>query len=824
MPTVIFAGEPMNGTADKDLIVDVPGSEGPDSTINGNDGNDLILGDGDHLWFSELSDTNTTLGTAMNIDSSAWSNSSNNPIIGPTAPHTSVYIEPGAGQQRYFAVTVGAGETITLDVDFTNGTGWGGTDTIVDVLDGSGTSLASNDDNPNDFGSVGSFDSRLSYTATVAGTYFIRVREFGSGDGNVFEGGELVFLNVSVTNHSVTAADIAAGNDTISGGLGDDTIFGMLGSDTVHGDDGNDIIASTGDGSYFGDAGSDTIYAGLTFLAETLDGGTGIDMLDTTRFGGTYVVNLTTGLTNYGGESFTNFENLRSGAGNDALTGTGGANTIYGGTGNDTIDGLAGNDSLTGDAGDDIVNGGDGNDNIYDYSGINTLSGGNDNDTISLYMTNGAAAHGDAGTDTLNLYLSVAGAVTINLNGNTTQGANSMVTDGFENLVFAYSYDAAVTASGDNTITTGGGNDTINAGSGNDTISTGAGNDTILFFNTGSLDGGDGVDTVDYTPFGVVGGTYFANLAAGISSSGIGGPYFATYANLENYVGILGAADVVNGTNVTNIISGQTRNDVLSGLGGDDTLNGGDNDDRLKGGGGSDVLNGDAGNDVLDGGAGDDGMIGGLGDDVYYVQSGSDSVVEAGGGGADAVRAAIDYVLAANVEELFIGGSGRDGTGNTLDNILHGGNASNGLSGLAGNDTIRGGDGRDTITGGAGEDLIDGGTGKDTMTGGADRDVFQFRDGDFGATRALADVIADFSHAAAEKIQLNLVDANTIAGGNQAFSWIGNGAFTGVAGQLHYAQAGGNTYVEGDTNGNGTADFVINLTGLINLVASDFVL
>jgi hypothetical protein len=42
--------------------------------------------------------------------------------------------------------------------------------------------------------------------------------------------------------------------------------------------------------------------------------------------------------------------------------------------------------------------------------------------------------------------------------------------------------------------------------------------------------------------------------------------------------------------------------------------------------------------------------------------------------------------------------------------------------------------------------------------------------------------------------------------------------------QLHYAQAAGNTYVEGDTDGDGLADFVIALTGLHALAAGDFVL
>ena len=34
-----------------------------------------------------------------------------------------------------------------------------------------------------DYGSPGRYDSRLSFTPTVAGTYYIRVREFDSFDG-----------------------------------------------------------------------------------------------------------------------------------------------------------------------------------------------------------------------------------------------------------------------------------------------------------------------------------------------------------------------------------------------------------------------------------------------------------------------------------------------------------------------------------------------------------------------------------------------------------------------------------------------------------------
>ncbi len=253
-------------------------------------------------------------------------------------------------------------------------------------------------------------------------------------------------------------------------------------------------------------------------------------------------------------------------------------------------------------------------------------------------------------------------------------------------------------------------------------------------------------------------------------------------------------------------------------------LAGSDFADALSGNGVANRLDGGGGNDVLNGLAGDDVLSGGTGDDIYYVDAAGDTVTEAAGAGWDVVRAGIDYTLTDNVEELFIGGAARNGTGNGLANTLHGSGSNNTLIGLAGDDILRGGGGRDTIDGDDGADLIDGGVGKDTLTGGAARDVFQFHDGDFGATRALADVITDFGHADAEKINLNLVDANVIAGGNQAFAFIGSGAFTGVAGQLHHAQAAGNTYVEGDTNGDGTADFVIALTGLHGLVASDFVL
>ena len=896
MHFAIFTGEPMNGTAAGELIIDIPGGAGPDSTINGAGGDDLILGDGDTLFTNYQSYSNTSLATAWNIDGSdAWS-TGNNPIIeSGSGPHTSIYIEPGAGERRLFTVTIGAGETIVLDVDFSHGTGWGGTDTVIDLLASDGTLITTNDDNGGDFGSIGSFDSRLSYTSVAGGTYYIRVGEFGSSDGNTFEGGEQIFLNVSVTNHAATASPIAAGDDTISGGLGNDTIFGMLGTDTVHGDGGNDIIVSTGNGDYFGDAGNDTIYAGNTssLSHEVLDGGPGTDMLDTTSFSFEYVIDLATGVTNYTagfGESFVNFENLRSGAGNDTLSGTAAANNIRGGAGNDTINGLGGDDVLQGETGDDTLNGGGGNDSLTGGPGVDTLDGGGGADVITATFANGAAAHGGVGIDTLFMYMFGGIAGTINLDGTSEQGANSMATDGFENL-----YSNGSTANlyvngtvGANTITTGEGNDSIFAVFGTDILSSGSGDDMLSAFGAGmALDGGDGIDTYNGAAYAAGSDLYWSINLGFHGYSSFDEPVTGTFANIENFIGFYSANDHVRGTSGVNSIWGRSGDDFLYGRGGGDVLFGEDGADSLFGDEGADSLNGNVGADLLDGGPGSDAMAGGLGNDVYYVDNVGDWVIELAAEGRDRVHSRIDYTLGSDVEDLTLEGPALVGTGNARPNVIVGTAGANTLSGLgnsddlygyAGDDTLLGGDGHDDLYGGSGadtlegeggndrlygegnndfinggggndnvyggaghddlfggggadilngqrgDDLIVGGPGIDILTGGAGADRFLFNPGHLGGSLASTDRIKDFSSAQGDKIDLHNIDANTNAGGNQAFTWIGAAAFSGAAGELRFSFAGNTTTITGDTDGDGTADFALWLTGQVALTEGDFVL
>ncbi|HEX8447962.1 MAG TPA: M10 family metallopeptidase C-terminal domain-containing protein [Allosphingosinicella sp.] len=79
------------------------------------------------------------------------------------------------------------------------------------------------------------------------------------------------------------------------------------------------------------------------------------------------------------------------------------------------------------------------------------------------------------------------------------------------------------------------------------------------------------------------------------------------------------------------------------------------------------------------------------------------------------------------------------------------------------------------------------------------------------STASAMDRIVDFA-AGSDKIDLSRIDADSAAAGDQAFSWIGSNAFSGSAGQLRAYQDGGSWFVEGDTDGNGSADFVIMLT------------
>jgi Ca2+-binding RTX toxin-like protein len=130
----------------------------------------------------------------------------------------------------------------------------------------------------------------------------------------------------------------------------------------------------------------------------------------------------------------------------------------------------------------------------------------------------------------------------------------------------------------------------------------------------------------------------------------------------------------------------------------------------------------------------------------------------------------------------------------------------------------------DIIIGSRNNDFIQGNGGADTLTGGQGADIFRYLSASDSTSSAM-DRILDFA-AGTDKIDLGRIDADTLAAGDQAFSWIGSDAFSGSAGQLRAYQDGASWFVEGDTDGDGSADFIVMLTldGPAPLTAADFAL
>ena len=152
------------------------------------------------------------------------------------------------------------------------------------------------------------------------------------------------------------------------------------------------------------------------------------------------------------------------------------------------------------------------------------------------------------------------------------------------------------------------------------------------------------------------------------------------------------------------------------------------------------------------------------------------------------------------------------------------------VTGDASNNTFVGSQFKDTMNGGAGDDRITGGWSKDLLTGGTGRDVFDYNTmKDSGKAASTRDVVTDFKHGQ-DKIDLKDLDASSKKIGDQAFKFIGQSVFHHTAGELHFAKYDNPgklhdyTLVEGDSNGDGRADFQIELKGLVALAKADFVL
>ena len=246
-----------------------------------------------------------------------------------------------------------------------------------------------------------------------------------------------------------------------------------------------------------------------------------------------------------------------------------------------------------------------------------------------------------------------------------------------------------------------------------------------------------------------------------------------------------------------------------------DKVQGTAGDDRIRGFAGDDKLVGQGGDDALHGGLGADRLLGGSGSDTAsYANAASAVSADLGRARGDAGEAAGD--LYSSIENL---------AGSAFDDTLEGGSGANIIQGGRGNDAIDGDTGNDGLFGDTGNDTIDGGAGRDTISGGTGADHFLFaRHVDSGRTAAQADTIADFNAVQGDVIDISAIDANARVRGNDAFTFIDTAAFSKHAGELRYEVAGSDSYVSGDLNGDGKADFMIHLANVSSLAQADFLL
>jgi Ca2+-binding RTX toxin-like protein len=154
--------------------------------------------------------------------------------------------------------------------------------------------------------------------------------------------------------------------------------------------------------------------------------------------------------------------------------------------------------------------------------------------------------------------------------------------------------------------------------------------------------------------------------------------------------------------------------------------------------------------------------------------------------------------------------------GTRFADVVYGGGHANHLIGGRGNDILQGFRGKDTL---------EGDVGKDKLSGGKGADVFVYKTAKDSTVAAKGrDTINDFSANQHDKIHLKAIDANTTTAGNQAFSFIGQESFHHQAGELRYETRPNGSFVYGDRNGDGNADFAIFLKGLAVVDAGYFVL
>lgn len=312
-------------------------------------------------------------------------------------------------------------------------------------------------------------------------------------------------------------------------------------------------------------------------------------------------------------------------SGNDELTGSSSADTIYG---------LNGDDNLNGGLGADQIFGGTGNDLIHFTSvqlswpaptDVGMIDGGDGHDVLDV----SAVSPSVMGT-IRNSFGSYVPGIYV--------GSQTFELKNVEEVFFNNGGNTISTSAGaPRIIHAGNGSDNVSASGGLSSLSLDGGNDHVFLSGAyggpavaGTLDGGSGIDTLGLN----IGFT--VDVAAGTALAGN-----ATYSisGFERFEGLAynGYTTVIRGSDAGETMlvrqlfddgsvgvtyDGKGGDDALEGSLGNDQLAGGTGNDALRGSGGDDLLAGGTGRNILDGGEGfDTARISGLRDNVSLLKS-----------------------------------------------------------------------------------------------------------------------------------------------------------------------------------------------------------
>lgn len=479
---------------------------------------------------------------------------------------------------------------------------------------------------------------------------------------NANEGTDTVRSSVSFTLGANIENLVLTGTGNVNGtgNAGQNVITGNSGSNTLDGGGGGDTLQ--------GGAGNDVYY--IRNAGDVIVEGAGEGTIDTALASVSYTLSADAQVERLAAadSNVTTAINLTGNAWSHLIQGNNGVNTLTGGTGDDKLYGYAGDDFLYGSDGNDTLDGGTGNDKLYGGAGAD------------IYVVGDARAkifeNANEGNDT------VQASVDYSLAGMSN----------IETLILTGSAVRATGNAEHNTLIGNAGSNVLDGGGGGDTLQGGAGNDVYYVRNAGDV-------IVENANEGTA-DTVLASVSYTLTAA----------AQVER----LAAADS-NLTTALNL-TGNAYSHLIQGNAGVNTLTGGTGNDKLYG---------YAGDDRLDGGQGTDTLYGGIGNDTYVVDSLSDTIVENAGEGTDTIEASISFDLSTvtNVENLTLTGTNAiDGTGNALDNVIHGNAAANTLNGGGGTDMLFGGAGDDTyVIGDAHARVIElAGEGNDTVQASVD--------------------------------------------------------------------------------------------------------